>query len=171
MLGRLFSMIIGILPQHAISRVVHGLARWRWRPWKNLLIRAFTRAYTVNLNEAASSERSNFESFNAFFTRALAPGAREIATGTHSMLARLMAKLANLARLRLGVSFKPRARITQPSTYSGVIQGSLSGLLMAPLPPSIYRPVTIIAFICRSPASLNKCCISLAGFLASPNHS
>ncbi|MDR9432395.1 MAG: archaetidylserine decarboxylase [Spiribacter sp.] len=102
MLGRLFSMIIGILPQHAISRVVHGLARWRWRPWKNLLIRAFTRAYTVNLNEAASPERSNFESFNAFFTRALAPGAREIATGTHSIVSPVDGEISEFGSIKAG---------------------------------------------------------------------
>lgn len=79
MISRLFRYLVTLLPQHAISRVIHGLARWRWRPWKNLLIRLFTRAYGVDCGEAAASERNAYVSFNAFFTRPLAPGARPIA--------------------------------------------------------------------------------------------
>ena len=80
MLGRLLPLVFGLLPQHAISRVIHALARWRWRPWKNLLIRVFTRVFNVNLTEAANAGAETYESFNAFFTRALTPGSRPLAS-------------------------------------------------------------------------------------------
>ncbi len=78
MLGKWLVPLFSLLPQHGISRVIHALARSRWRPWKNLLIRRFTRAFNVNLTEAANAGADTYESFNAFFTRALTPGVRPI---------------------------------------------------------------------------------------------
>lgn len=67
-----------VLPQRALSRLVHAATRIRWGPWKNLLIRAITRAYAVDLGEAASTELVAYPHFNAFFTRALKAGARPL---------------------------------------------------------------------------------------------
>lgn len=78
MLGKFMAPLFGLLPQHGISRVIHALARWRWRPWKNLLIRSFTRIFAVNVSEAANAGPEPYESFNAFFTRALTPGVRPL---------------------------------------------------------------------------------------------
>lgn len=65
-----------LLPQFLLGRVVHRLARVR-TPWfKDLCIRVFTRLFPVNLAEAAHPVPSGYETFNAFFTRALQPGAR-----------------------------------------------------------------------------------------------
>ncbi len=86
MIGKLIAPLFSLLPQHAISRVIHALARWRWKPWKNLFIRVFTRIFNVNLSEAAVSDPEHYESFNAFFTRSLAAGARPIDEGEHAIL-------------------------------------------------------------------------------------
>lgn len=86
MAGRILCWLISVLPQHGVSRLIHRLARWRWRPWKNGLIRAFTRRFDINLSEAASPERDAYTSFNAFFTRALAPGVRPIAGDAHAIV-------------------------------------------------------------------------------------
>ncbi|UCG71291.1 MAG: phosphatidylserine decarboxylase [Chromatiales bacterium] len=65
-----------LLPQFLLGRVVHRLARVR-TPWfKDLCIRGFTRLFPVNLAEAAHPVPSGYATFNAFFTRALQPGAR-----------------------------------------------------------------------------------------------
>lgn len=77
-LDRLKSLLLYPLPHHAISRVVLGLTRWRWRPWKNGLIRLFVRVFRVDLGEAAEPDVRVHPHFNAFFTRALAPGARPL---------------------------------------------------------------------------------------------
>jgi phosphatidylserine decarboxylase len=67
-----------LLPHHLIARCVHWLAR-RKTPWlKNALIRAFIRAFDVDLRESIIREPADFVSFNAFFTRALAPGVRPL---------------------------------------------------------------------------------------------
>ena len=86
MISRLFRYFVALLPQHAVSRIIHRLARWRWRPWKNLLIKGFTRAYGVDRGEAAASESNAYMDFNAFFTRPLAPGIRPIASTPGAML-------------------------------------------------------------------------------------
>jgi phosphatidylserine decarboxylase len=67
-----------LLPQHLISRTFGALARTR-RPWlKQLLIRTFNAIYPVDLAEAERTSIHQYESFNDFFTRALADGRRPL---------------------------------------------------------------------------------------------
>jgi phosphatidylserine decarboxylase len=75
---RLFVGLQHLLPQHALSRGMHALARVRARPVKDLFIRVFMSQYPINLAEAEHSDPAAYESFNAFFTRALKPGARTV---------------------------------------------------------------------------------------------
>jgi phosphatidylserine decarboxylase len=75
---RFFVGLQHLLPQHALSRGMHSLARVRARPVKNLIIRTFLRFYAVNMAEAEQPDPTAYESFNAFFTRALRPGARVV---------------------------------------------------------------------------------------------
>ena len=44
------------------------------------IIRRFVRKYSVNMDEALNSDIASYASFNDFFTRALKPGARPLAT-------------------------------------------------------------------------------------------
>lgn len=67
-----------LVPQHLLSRLVGKLAECR-TPWlKNSLIKHFIKHYDVNMEEAADADYQNYENFNAFFTRPLREGAREI---------------------------------------------------------------------------------------------
>jgi phosphatidylserine decarboxylase len=75
---RLFVGLQHLLPQHALSRGMHALARVRFAPVKNLAIRTFLRFYAVNMAEAERSDPAAYGSFNDFFTRALKPGARTV---------------------------------------------------------------------------------------------
>lgn len=75
---RLFAALLAALPQHGLSRLVHRLARWRWRPWRRLLIGAFRRLYRVDLGEAAEPDPAGYAHFNAFFTRALRADVRPL---------------------------------------------------------------------------------------------
>jgi phosphatidylserine decarboxylase len=68
-----------LLPQHGISRLVHAAARSRAPRFKNLLISAFVRGFRPDLADAVEADPFAYESFNAFFTRALRPGARPVA--------------------------------------------------------------------------------------------
>lgn len=78
---RLFAALQVALPHHLLSGWVHHLARLRWRWLKDLAIARFRRAYRVDLAEAAEPDPRAYPTFNAFFTRALAPGARPVVAG------------------------------------------------------------------------------------------
>ena len=76
--ARAFVALQHILPQHGISRLVHAAARSQ-TPWfKDLLIDAFMRGFAPDLSDAVRTDPRAYESFNAFFTRALKPGARPL---------------------------------------------------------------------------------------------
>ena len=64
------------LPHRLLSRLVRWGTRWTFAPWKDFLIRRVVRAYRVDLAEAAEPDPRRYAHFNAFFTRALKPGAR-----------------------------------------------------------------------------------------------
>src|ERR1700676_2865801 len=67
-----------LLPHHLLCRIAYALTRAR-TPWlKNLLIAAFMRRYQPRIADALEREPLRYPSFNAFFTRALLPGARPI---------------------------------------------------------------------------------------------
>ena len=70
-----------LYPQHTLTALAYRITRIR-TPWlKNLLIRAFIKAFGVDMREAAESDPLRYDSFNAFFTRALNPAVRPLASG------------------------------------------------------------------------------------------
>ncbi len=72
------SLPLYLLPHHAISRLTLRLTRIRVRWFKNAFIRWFADRYQVNWGEALHPRPEDFEHFNAFFTRELAPGVRPL---------------------------------------------------------------------------------------------
>jgi len=74
--GRLATGIQYLLPQHALTALVHRLMRTRVRWIKNLQIRALASVFGIDWSEAATRDLSAYPHFNAFFTRALRDGAR-----------------------------------------------------------------------------------------------
>ncbi len=82
----LFVLLQYILPQHPISRLIHWLTRLRV-PWlKNIMGRWFIRHFQVNMGEAVEADIEAYPDFNSFFTRALKPGARPLATESNAVL-------------------------------------------------------------------------------------
>ena len=76
---------LAVLPQYLIPKqALTTFAGWvagHERGWVTLeIIRRFVRKYGVNMDEALSSDIASYASFNDFFTRALAPGARPLAS-------------------------------------------------------------------------------------------
>lgn len=75
---QLFATLQSLLPKHLLSHGIHKLMRSR-NPWlRRQLIAGFMRGYRIEMHEAVESNPFAYESFNAFFTRALKPGARAI---------------------------------------------------------------------------------------------
>ena len=72
----LFIFLQHLVPHHALSRLVGFFARSEIRWLKTIFIERFIKAYNVNMAEALDPDPAHYPNFNAFFTRALAPGAR-----------------------------------------------------------------------------------------------
>jgi phosphatidylserine decarboxylase len=70
-----------LLPQHLLSRIIGKIANSKIKWLKNLFIKIFILVYKkIDLTEAIEINPFNYASFNDFFTRALKPGARTIAS-------------------------------------------------------------------------------------------
>ena len=80
----MLSTFLPVLPQYLFPKQaltsfagwVAGKERGRVTTW---IIRRFVAKYGVDMGEALDSDIGAYKSFNAFFTRALKPGARPIA--------------------------------------------------------------------------------------------
>jgi len=64
------------LPHRPLSAAAYRLARCRWRWLKDGLIDLVIARFGVDMSEAADPNPRSYPHFNAFFTRALKPGAR-----------------------------------------------------------------------------------------------
>jgi phosphatidylserine decarboxylase len=83
-LGPLVSDRMAVLPQYllpkqALTMLAGEIARARGGALTTRLIRWFIDRYRVNMGEAANPDPAAYATFNDFFTRALAPGARPLA--------------------------------------------------------------------------------------------
>ena len=67
-----------LLPRRTLTELAGLAARARLGALTTGLIRAFVRRYGVDMAEAADPDPAHYENFNAFFTRALAPGTRPL---------------------------------------------------------------------------------------------
>jgi phosphatidylserine decarboxylase len=69
-----------LLPKQALTRLGGRVAALRGGAATTALIRWFVRRYRVDLAEAADPDPAAYATFNDFFTRGLAPGARPVAS-------------------------------------------------------------------------------------------
>ncbi len=76
MLDNCFVLLQRLLPQHGLSRIAYRVSRLQWRWWRRRVIAWFIRRYGVDMAPAERDSWEDFPHFNAFFTRALKPGAR-----------------------------------------------------------------------------------------------
>jgi len=70
-----------LLPKRAITVFAGWCANSRSKAWTRRVIPWFIRRYGVNMAEAANPDPMAYETFNAFFTRALRHDARPLAAG------------------------------------------------------------------------------------------
>ncbi|MFI3136514.1 MAG: archaetidylserine decarboxylase [Methylococcaceae bacterium] len=75
-----------ILPHHSLSKMMSVLTHSKNTAWKNLFIQQIINYYGVNMAEAAEPDITTYASFNDFFTRALKPGIRPIASAANAVV-------------------------------------------------------------------------------------
>lgn len=81
LLDRLLTIPQYLIPQHALSVLMHKLTRSELTWFKNAFIQFIIKKYKVNIDEAITTDLSVYHSFNAFFTRQLRKDARPLAKG------------------------------------------------------------------------------------------
>lgn len=86
-----------MVPHHGLSRLTGRLAESTWA--STWLIRWFIRRYRVDLSEAVIQDPAEFDNFNAFFTRALAPGARPIDASVGAVVCPADGTISELGRI------------------------------------------------------------------------
>jgi len=69
-----------LIPKQALTALAGKVASAQGGALTTRLIRWFVGRYGVNMSEAADPDIASYPSFNAFFTRALKPGARPLAS-------------------------------------------------------------------------------------------
>ena len=136
----LFALLQKVLPQHLLSRGMHALARSRQPAVRNLVLRTVLRAYPqIDMHEALQPDPFTYESFNAFFTRELRPGARPIATDAHALVSPVDGTVSQLGRMTAGALLQAKgmqyscagllADVTAAARYH---EGSFACLYLAP---------------------------------------
>jgi phosphatidylserine decarboxylase len=72
-----------LLPKKLLTQLAGAFARSQSGALTQFAIRKFVAKYGVNMDEAANSDVTSYASFNDFFTRALKPGARPLASAAY----------------------------------------------------------------------------------------
>lgn len=104
-----FSVLLQyLLPHRLLSRIVYWATRWTWRPWKNGLIATIVKNYRVDMSEAEQTDPFAFASFNAFFTRALKPGARVAPADARAIACPADGRISQLGPIRAGRIFQAK---------------------------------------------------------------
>ncbi len=147
-----------LLPHRALSRMVYWATRWRWRPWKNFLIRQVSQRYKIDLGEAEQSDISSFSHFNAFFTRKLKPGARNPDPSPAAILQPADGKISQIGAIRDG-------RIVQAKGH----EDSVAELLADPNHAGVYVRGNF-ATIYLSPRDYHRVHMPLTGTLLETLH-
>jgi len=97
-----------LLPHRLLSSIALRIARIE-APWfKNAMIRFIADKFGVDWSEAASADLADYRHFNAFFTRALKPGARVAAGDERTILMPADGRISQCGPIRYGRLFQAK---------------------------------------------------------------
>lgn len=136
--GQLFAWLQRLLPQHGLSRLVGWLATIEQSAVKNFLIRGFMLLFKVDMREAVEPEPTAYPSFNAFFTRALAPGARSLPKESGALACPVDGTVSESAPLERGTLLQAKgfryelSRLLGGETPDALLRGSFATIYLAP---------------------------------------
>ncbi|MBW8823178.1 MAG: phosphatidylserine decarboxylase [Xanthomonadales bacterium] len=99
-----------VLPHRLLSSLARRLAYSTRPAIKQRLINAVIAKFGVDMSEAADSDPSHYPSFNAFFTRALNPGARVADPDPRALLMPADGRISQLGRIEDGRIFQAKGQ-------------------------------------------------------------
>jgi len=91
-----------LLPTHPLSRLIHAITRCRQPAVKDWLIRQFLRLYRVDMSEAVVSSPTDYESFNALFSRELKPDSRPVVNGERQLASPVDGTVSQMGAIAAG---------------------------------------------------------------------
>jgi phosphatidylserine decarboxylase len=92
------AQLLRVVPRQGVSRLMGRVADHRWSaPVGRAVVGLYSRAYDVRFDECA--EKDGWESFDAFFTRALKPGARPIDPDPRRIVSPADGRLESMGRI------------------------------------------------------------------------
>ncbi|WP_293266824.1 archaetidylserine decarboxylase [Neptunomonas sp.] len=107
---QLFILFQHVVPQHLLSRLAGRVADCT-NPWvKNRFISWFAKKYRINMAEALIEEPTAYPSFNAFFTRELKPGSREINQEATAIVSPADGAISQMGAIEHGRIFQAKGR-------------------------------------------------------------
>ena len=128
-----------ILPQHFLSRIVYALMRCEIMWVKNTLIWLISRIAGINVEEALSPDPADYASFNAWFTRALKPGARTFDTDQRAFLSPCDGRVSETGQLletrilqAKGKDYSLQDLLANDPVCSGLGNGYFSTIYLSP---------------------------------------
>jgi phosphatidylserine decarboxylase len=137
--ARLFVALQYLLPQHLLSQLAHQLTRSRLPWFKNLLIRSFMSEYRPEMSEALETNPLAYESFNAFFTRALRDGARPLAPEETALVSPVDGSVSQAGPLdgswlvqAKGIAYTLESLLASDAWAEGFRGGAFATLYLAP---------------------------------------
>ncbi len=98
------------LPHHLISALVYKIARIKWAPVKNFSLKIYLSLHQVNMSEAVEENPYAYKTLNAFFTRALKPGARLIDNTENTLVCPVDGKVSQAQAIENGRVFQAKGQ-------------------------------------------------------------
>lgn len=128
-----------LLPKNLISTAIRRIARSRARWISRPLVRWFASHYRVDMSEARAEHLDDYETFNAFFTRALEDGARPVDAGELTVVSPADGNLTQHGTLedgRLlqakGLTYALDELLGEASVPEGLAAGRFATIYLAP---------------------------------------
>ena len=120
----LVTALTWVLPHRLLSSLARSLAysdNPRTRAW---LIDTVTRRFGVDLSEALESDPGAYPTFNAFFTRALKPGARVPDPDPQALLMPADGRVSQCGRIEQGRIFQAKGRSFTAAELLGSVEAA-----------------------------------------------
>lgn len=128
-----------LVPQHKLSRIVGKVASSDHPVVKNAVIQVFKAKYGIDMSIAEQSDALKYESFNAFFTRALKSGCREVDAQADSIVSPADGVISQIGKIQAGEIFQAKGQqfsvdklIGDPQLAAAFHQGEFATVYLSP---------------------------------------
>jgi len=108
-----------ILPQHALSAIMHKVTRSKSTLFKNFIIQQIIKHYRVDMSDTLVTDYRDFQTFNHFFTRALKPKARPICSHANSIACPVDGTVSQIGRIENNLVFQAKGHDYSLQTLLG----------------------------------------------------